>query len=46
MALPIIRSARTDEYDEVARVWMSSWVSTGLDKASSSLLAKLRARPA
>src|ERR1700742_946976 len=41
---PIIRSARPDEYDEVARVWMESWVSTGLDKASDALLAKLRAR--
>lgn len=44
MAPPIIRPARTDEYDEVARVWMNSWASTGLDKASDSLLAKLRAR--
>ena len=33
-----------DEYDEVARVWMESWVSTGLEDASDSLLAKLRAR--
>jgi GNAT superfamily N-acetyltransferase len=41
---PIIRPARPDEYDEVARVWMNSWVSTGLDEASNFLLAKLRAR--
>src|SRR5688500_15745843 len=39
-----IRPARPDEYDEVARVWMNSWVSTGLDQASDFLLAKLRAR--
>src|SRR5437763_13395509 len=41
---PIIRRARPDEYDEVARVWMESWVSTGLEDASQFLLAKLRAR--
>ena len=41
---PTIRPARPDEYDEVARVWMESWVSTGLDAASESLLARLRAR--
>jgi len=40
----MIRPARPDEYDEVARVWMESWVSTGLDEASNFLLAKLRAR--
>jgi ribosomal protein S18 acetylase RimI-like enzyme len=40
----IIRPARADEYDEVARVWMESWVSTGLEDASDSLLAKLRTR--
>jgi GNAT superfamily N-acetyltransferase len=39
-----IRPARTDEYDEIARVWMSSWASTGLEDASNFLLAKLRAR--
>ena len=36
--------ARSDEYDQIARVWMDSWVSTGLEDASDSLLAKLRAR--
>jgi ribosomal protein S18 acetylase RimI-like enzyme len=40
----IIRPARSDEYDRVARVWMESWVSTGLEDASDSLHAKLRAR--
>jgi len=40
----IIRPARSDEYDQVARVWMASWVSTGLEDASDSLLEKLRAR--
>jgi ribosomal protein S18 acetylase RimI-like enzyme len=39
-----IRPARADEYDEIARVWMNSWVSTGLEDASNFLLAKLRAR--
>ncbi len=39
-----IRPARDDEYDAVARVWMSSWASTGLEGASEVLLAKLRAR--
>jgi GNAT superfamily N-acetyltransferase len=40
----IIRPARSDEYDRIARVWMDSWVSTGLEDASDSLLEKLRAR--
>ena len=40
----IIRPARANEYDEVARVWMESWVSTGLAEASPFLLAQLRAR--
>jgi len=39
-----IRPARADEYDEIARVWMDSWVSTGLAEASNFLLAQLRAR--
>ena len=39
-----IRPARADEYHEIARLWMESWVSTGLDIASASLLEKLRAR--
>jgi GNAT superfamily N-acetyltransferase len=44
MSNPIIRPARADEYDEIARVWMESWVSTGLEAASNFLLANLRAR--
>jgi GNAT superfamily N-acetyltransferase len=44
MTPPAIRPARPDEYDEVARVWMNSWVSTGLSEASNFLLAQLRAR--
>jgi GNAT superfamily N-acetyltransferase len=44
MSPPMIRPARPDEYDEVARVWMESWVSTGLEDASKFLLAQLRAR--
>ena len=44
MPQPVIRPARSDEYDQVARVWMDSWVSTGLEDASDSLLEKLRAR--
>jgi GNAT superfamily N-acetyltransferase len=44
MPPPAIRTARTDEYDEIARVWMNSWASTGLEDASNFLLAKLRAR--
>jgi ribosomal protein S18 acetylase RimI-like enzyme len=44
MSSPLIRPARPDEYDEIARVWMESWVSTGLEEASNFLLAKLRAR--
>jgi ribosomal protein S18 acetylase RimI-like enzyme len=46
MPMPVIRAARPDEYDEVARVWMESWVSTGLEEASNFLLANLRARVA
>jgi GNAT superfamily N-acetyltransferase len=44
MSVPIIRPARPDEYDEIARVWMESWVSTGLAEANDFLLANLRAR--
>lgn len=39
-----IRTARDDEYGEIARIWLESWVSTGLDTASGELLAKLRER--
>jgi ribosomal protein S18 acetylase RimI-like enzyme len=44
MTSPAIRPARSDEYDAIARVWMESWVSTGLDQASDALLANLQAR--
>ena len=44
MTLPTIRPARREEYDEIARVWMNSWTSTGIEEASNFLLAKLRAR--
>jgi GNAT superfamily N-acetyltransferase len=44
MPSPAIRPARPDEYNEIARVWMNSWVSTGLAEASELLLANLRAR--
>jgi ribosomal protein S18 acetylase RimI-like enzyme len=40
----IIRPARSIEHDQVARVWMDSWVSTGLEDASDALLEKLRVR--
>jgi ribosomal protein S18 acetylase RimI-like enzyme len=46
MPTPVIRTARADEVDEIGRVWMESWVSTGLDEASNFLLANLRARVA
>jgi ribosomal protein S18 acetylase RimI-like enzyme len=39
-----IRPARPEEYDEIARVWMNSFCSTGLEAPSNFLLAKLRAR--
>ncbi len=44
MPMPTIRPARADEFDEVGRIWMESWVSTGLAEASNFLLANLRAR--
>jgi len=44
MTPPTIRPARPEEYDEIARVWMNSWASTGIEDASNFLLAKLRAR--
>jgi ribosomal protein S18 acetylase RimI-like enzyme len=44
MPTPAIRPARPDEYDDIARVWMESFCSTGLEETSNFLLAKLRAR--
>jgi GNAT superfamily N-acetyltransferase len=41
---PTIRPARTDEHDEIGRVWMNSFCSTGLEAPSNFLLANLRAR--
>jgi ribosomal protein S18 acetylase RimI-like enzyme len=44
MQPPTIRPARPEEYDEIARVWMESFCSTGLEAPSDLLLARLRAR--
>ena len=44
MPEPVIRPARPDELEQIARVWMNSWVSTGLEDASDTLLARLRER--
>jgi GNAT superfamily N-acetyltransferase len=44
MASPTIRPARADEYEEIARVWMNSWASTGIEDASDRLLGNMRAR--
>ena len=44
MTKPVIRPAHPDEHDAVARVWMESWVSTGLEDASDTLLATLQTR--
>ncbi len=44
MTPPTIRPARQEEYDEIARIWMNSWASTGIEEPSNFLLAKLRAR--
>ncbi|WP_166300007.1 GNAT family N-acetyltransferase [Bradyrhizobium sp. 2S1] len=44
MTLPTIRPGRLGEYDEIARIWMESWTSTGLTQRSDSLLSDLRAR--
>ena len=44
MSSPTIRPARPDEHPEIARVWMNSWASTGLEDASNFLLAIMRAR--
>jgi GNAT superfamily N-acetyltransferase len=41
---PVIRPARAHEYDEIARVWMNSFCSTGLEAPSNFMLANLRAR--
>ncbi len=41
---PIIRPALPHEYDAIARIWMNSWASTGLEAASEPLLEKLCVR--
>ena len=40
----VIRPAQASEHEAIARLWMDSWVSTGLDTASDVLLNKLTAR--
>jgi ribosomal protein S18 acetylase RimI-like enzyme len=40
----LIRPARADEYDAIARLWMESWCSTGLEVPSETLLAVLKER--
>jgi ribosomal protein S18 acetylase RimI-like enzyme len=40
----IIRPAGPDEYDAVAKLWMESWCSTGLEAPSEALLTALQAR--
>ena len=44
MPQPVIRPARPDELEQITRVWMNSWASTGLEDASETLLARLRDR--
>ena len=44
MSEPIIRPVRADEYDTVAKLWMESWCSTGLDIPSERLLGALKER--
>ena len=44
MPQPVIRPARPDELEQITRVWMDSWVSTGLEDASETLLARLHER--
>ncbi|MGJ5175162.1 GNAT family N-acetyltransferase [Bradyrhizobium oligotrophicum] len=41
---PIIRPARPNEYDAVAKLWMESWCSTGLESPSDRLLTFLKER--
>lgn len=39
-----IRLAAPSEYDAIAKLWMESWCSTGLDVPSDQLIASLTAR--
>jgi ribosomal protein S18 acetylase RimI-like enzyme len=43
-ATMIIRPAEPREYDEIARVWLESWQSTGLASEQDASLEELRAR--
>jgi ribosomal protein S18 acetylase RimI-like enzyme len=40
----IIRPALPDEYDAIAKLWMESWCSTGLETPSEKLLTILKER--
>jgi len=40
----VIRPARSDEYDAIAKLWMESWCSTGLETPSEKLLTILKER--
>ncbi|BAM86084.1 hypothetical protein S58_00630 [Bradyrhizobium oligotrophicum S58] len=40
----VIRPARPNEYDAIARLWMESWCSTGLETPSDKLLELLQER--
>jgi hypothetical protein len=44
MEVVTIRKAEPDDYDEIARVWMDSWVTVGIERTSEKLLADLRSR--
>ena len=44
MLAPLIRPANASEYDEIARLWMDSWASTGIEAPSDRLLSRLRQR--
>ena len=40
----VIRAARDEEFDEIARIWHASWRSTGLGSEDDVSLEQLRAR--
>src|ERR1700760_2530071 len=44
MSDPVIRPALPGEYDDIARVWMERWVSTGLAEPSEFLPGNWGAR--
>jgi ribosomal protein S18 acetylase RimI-like enzyme len=39
-----VRAARPDEYEAIAKLWMESWCSTGLEAPGEVLLAYLKER--